>query len=89
MTSEFAVSGSDLTCLLLFLALFIYSLYSFYVQWNHNYQMPEGAFFYEEKTEENEEDIKVLSPNEESKKLIAHSLWNTRICSNSTQIKVC
>ena len=36
--------------------------------------MPEGALFYEEKIEE-EEEIENLSPNEESKKLITYSLW--------------
>ena len=51
--------------------------------------MPEGALFYEEKTEEDEEEIENLSPNEESKKLITYSLWNKRICSNSNKIKVC
>ena len=36
--------------------------------------MPEGALFYEEKIEE-EEEIENLSPNDESKKLITYSLW--------------
>ena len=75
-TSDLVISLSDTTCLLLVLTLFLYSLYIFYRQWQQKYQMPGGAFYYEEKTEERE----ILSPDQEAQKLIKQTLWAKKIC---------
>ena len=46
------VSGAEVTCLLLMLALLLYSVILFFNTWRRNYRMPEGVFYFEEKTVE-------------------------------------
>ena len=51
-TSELKVSVAEICCLSLFLLLFLYSCLTFYWTWKKNYRMPEGIFYFEEKTVE-------------------------------------
>ena len=47
--SELRVSGAEVTCLLLMLALLLYSVVIFFRTWKKNYRMPDGVFYFEEK----------------------------------------
>ena len=87
-TSDLRISFSDLTCLLLVLALLGYSAYIFYAQWKKNYQMPEGAFFFEEKFDANEKEFQRISPEIESKFLEGFSPRNKIHFPDSKQRKV-
>ena len=51
-TSEWGISGAEIFCLFLFLLLFLYSCFIFFTTWKKNYRMPEGVFYFEEKTVE-------------------------------------
>ena len=49
-TSELKVSGPEIVCLILMLLLLLYSMVRFFKIWKKNYRMPEGVFYFEEKT---------------------------------------
>ena len=49
-TSELKISGAEIVVLLLMLLLLIYSILKFFNTWKKNYRMPEGVFYFEEKT---------------------------------------
>ena len=87
-TSDLHISFSDLTCLLLVVALLGYSAYIFYAQWKKNYQMPEGAVFFQDKSEENEEEFQLISPDIERKVLQGFSPQNKVHIPESKLMKV-
>ena len=49
-TSELKVSGAEIVVLLLLLLLLVYSIVIFFKTWKKNYRMPDGVFYFEEKT---------------------------------------
>ena len=49
-TSELKITGAEIVVLLLMLLLLIYSILKFFNTWKKNYRMPEGVFYFEEKT---------------------------------------
>ena len=49
-TSELKISGAEIVVLLLMLLLLIYSIVIFFKTWKKNYRMPDGVFYFEEKT---------------------------------------
>ena len=49
-TSEMKITGPEITCLMLMLLLLLYSVIRFFVIWKRDYRMPDGVFYFEEKT---------------------------------------